>query len=208
MFMLMLDPLLFGVGGRDGEVFRMGVIARMLDGFGQFAGIGFGGVETDASAAAGEVDLSILGARNRFQSFFDVGDATGAGHAFDVEGDVSSVGCGGVVVMIVQHIHYPYSSAPRSEIVSGSVRHLLDPYTPIGYTESGIKSTLTFFIEDLNKNLSDRLKRVEGQVRGVERMLQEDQPCAQLLHQIPATQAALHGVSVVVLRNYLEPWFT
>src|SRR5882724_11640373 len=103
----------------------MGVIAGTFDGHRQPGRIGFGGVETDPSAAAGEVDLSILGARNRFQGFFDVGDATGAGHAFDVEGDVSSVGCRGVVVMIVQHIHYPYSSAPRSEIVSGSVRHLL-----------------------------------------------------------------------------------
>jgi DNA-binding FrmR family transcriptional regulator len=67
-----------------------------------------------------------------------------------------------------------------------------------------IKSTLTFFSEDLKQSLSDRLKRIEGQVRGVERMLQEDQPCAQVLHQVAATQAALHGVSVVVLRNYLE----
>jgi len=67
-----------------------------------------------------------------------------------------------------------------------------------------LKSTLTFFDDDLKQSLSDRLKRIEGQVRGVERMLQEDQPCAQVLHQISATQAALHGVSAVVLRNYLE----
>jgi len=67
-----------------------------------------------------------------------------------------------------------------------------------------LKSTLTFFSDELKQNLSDRLSRIEGQVRGVERMLQEDQPCAQVLHQIAATQAALHGVSVVVLRNYLE----
>jgi CsoR family transcriptional regulator, copper-sensing transcriptional repressor len=66
------------------------------------------------------------------------------------------------------------------------------------------KAALTLFSDDLKQNLSDRLKRVEGQVRGVERMLQEDEPCAQILHQIAATQAALHGVTAMVLRNYLE----
>jgi len=36
MLMLMLDSLLLGVGGGDGGVFGMGVVAGMLDGFGQF----------------------------------------------------------------------------------------------------------------------------------------------------------------------------
>ena len=63
---------------------------------------------------------------------------------------------------------------------------------------------LGFFSDDLKGHLSERLKRVEGQVRGVEKMLQENQPCPKVLQQISATVAAMNGVGALVLRNYLE----
>lgn len=67
---------------------------------------------------------------------------------------------------------------------------------------------LTFFNNDLKQNLSDRLKRIEGQLRGIDRMLQENQSCPQVLHQLSAAGSALHGVSSIVLRNYLESCVT
>ena len=70
------------------------------------------------------------------------------------------------------------------------------------------KPTLTFFNDDLKQNLSSRMKRIEGQVRGINRMLQENQPCPQVLQQLSAVQSALHGVSTLVLRNYLETCVT
>lgn len=63
---------------------------------------------------------------------------------------------------------------------------------------------LKMFNDELKQNLRDRLKRIEGQVRGIDAMLQEDKPCPQVLQQLSATGAALHGVSALVVRNYLE----
>lgn len=67
---------------------------------------------------------------------------------------------------------------------------------------------LNFFGDDLKRNLSERLRRVEGQVRGIDKMLQENQPCPQVLNQLSATASALHGVTTLVLRNYLESCVT
>lgn len=63
---------------------------------------------------------------------------------------------------------------------------------------------LTFFADDLKRSLSDRLNRVEGQVRGIDKMIQENQPCPRILHQLNAAASALHGVTEIVLRNYLD----
>jgi DNA-binding FrmR family transcriptional regulator len=63
---------------------------------------------------------------------------------------------------------------------------------------------IVYFDRDLKQDLSARLKRIEGQVRGLDRMLQADEPCPKVLNQIAATLAALRGVSTIVLRNYLE----
>jgi DNA-binding FrmR family transcriptional regulator len=49
-----------------------------------------------------------------------------------------------------------------------------------------------------------RLSRIEGQVRGVGRMIDEQRPCMEVLQQLAAVQAALRSVSKDVLRNYLE----
>lgn len=63
---------------------------------------------------------------------------------------------------------------------------------------------LTYYGDDLKQNLADRLRRVEGQVRGIAKMIHEDQPCPDVLHQLNATASALHGVTEIVLRNYLD----
>ena len=63
---------------------------------------------------------------------------------------------------------------------------------------------LAVFGDDLKRGLADRLKRIEGQVRGIDRMIQEDLPCPQVLHQLNAATSALHGVVEIVLRNYLD----
>jgi len=63
---------------------------------------------------------------------------------------------------------------------------------------------LTFFAEDIKQTLSDRLHRVEGQVRGIGKMIQENRPCPKVLHQLNAAASALHGVTEIVLRNYLD----
>ena len=49
-----------------------------------------------------------------------------------------------------------------------------------------------------------RLKRIEGQIRGVARMVEEDRYCADVITQITAVQEALRSVSRNLLRNHLS----
>jgi DNA-binding FrmR family transcriptional regulator len=54
------------------------------------------------------------------------------------------------------------------------------------------------------KDLLARLRRVEGQVRGLQNMVEESRYCVEILQQISATVQALHGASKQLLGNYLE----
>ena len=49
-----------------------------------------------------------------------------------------------------------------------------------------------------------RLRRIEGQVRGLERMIAEDTYCIDVLHQIAAVQGALHKVSLGLISEHLS----
>lgn len=48
-----------------------------------------------------------------------------------------------------------------------------------------------------------RLRRIEGQVRGLQRMVEEDRYCPDILMQIASVQEALKGVSRELVRNHL-----
>lgn len=50
--------------------------------------------------------------------------------------------------------------------------------------------------------LSKRLRRIEGQVRGVERMVEEERYCIDVITQISAVQAALDKVALGVLDDH------
>jgi DNA-binding FrmR family transcriptional regulator len=49
-----------------------------------------------------------------------------------------------------------------------------------------------------------RLKRIEGQVRGLQRMVEEERYCADILTQISSVQEALRSVSRELMRNHLK----
>jgi DNA-binding FrmR family transcriptional regulator len=49
-----------------------------------------------------------------------------------------------------------------------------------------------------------RLKRIEGQVRGLHRMVEEERYCADILTQVSSVQEALRAVGKLVMRNHLE----
>lgn len=61
-----------------------------------------------------------------------------------------------------------------------------------------------FVPDDRKTEIRDRLKRVRGQVEGLERMLDANRPCLEILTQISAAQEALRGVGRLTVRNYLE----
>ena len=56
----------------------------------------------------------------------------------------------------------------------------------------------------VKQRLSARLKRVEGQVRGIMRMVDEDQYCIDVMHQVAAVQGALAEVSRQLLTRHLD----
>ncbi len=56
----------------------------------------------------------------------------------------------------------------------------------------------------LAQDLLDRLARIEGQVRGVSKMIQERRPCDQVLTQIMAARAALEKVGAAVVTQSLD----
>lgn len=49
-----------------------------------------------------------------------------------------------------------------------------------------------------------RLRKIEGQIRGLQRMLEEDRPCRDVLAQVSSVQEALVGVSKTLMRNQLR----
>lgn len=49
-----------------------------------------------------------------------------------------------------------------------------------------------------------RLKRIEGQVRGIARMVDEDKYCIDILTQVSAINKALHAVSLALLEEHIE----
>lgn len=50
----------------------------------------------------------------------------------------------------------------------------------------------------------NRLRRIEGQVRGLQRMVEEDRYCADILIQIASVQEALRSVGRELMRNHLR----
>lgn len=52
--------------------------------------------------------------------------------------------------------------------------------------------------------LLNRLKRVEGQVRGIARMVEDDRYCIDVLTQIRAVRAALNKVETEILKGHLS----
>lgn len=56
--------------------------------------------------------------------------------------------------------------------------------------------------------LCSRLSRIEGQIRGLQRMVEEDRYCGDILDQIHSVQKALTSVGRVITRNHLETCVT
>ena len=54
------------------------------------------------------------------------------------------------------------------------------------------------------RDLMNRLKRIEGQVRGIQRMLEKDAYCTDILVQVAAVNAALNSFNKVLLSNHIR----
>ena len=54
------------------------------------------------------------------------------------------------------------------------------------------------------QGLVTRLNRIEGQIRGIRRMVQEPRLCVDILQQLAAAEAALNRISLAVLKHHVE----
>ena len=58
--------------------------------------------------------------------------------------------------------------------------------------------------EKEEKDLISRLNRIEGQVRGIKSMVQEERYCTDILVQVSAIQSALNGFTKLLLSNHIK----
>jgi len=130
----------------------------------------------------------------------------------------------GAVAMSLSTILVAVNAAPPAfEVSRGQPRHpdtgsrarpsLKLQDTPGGYTiclmvsrrSRTLKVLNDAFVPDERKaEVRKRLARLKGQVEGIERMLDQNRPCVEILTQISAAQEALRGAGRVMVRNYLE----
>ena len=57
---------------------------------------------------------------------------------------------------------------------------------------------------DLDQNITKRLNRIEGQIRGIKGMIDEEAYCDDILNQITAVRSALSSVSKIILENHVN----
>ena len=58
------------------------------------------------------------------------------------------------------------------------------------------------------KDLIHRLNRIEGQVRGIKKMVEDDRDCSEVLIQLAAVESAIRSTSRQILRNHMETCVT
>src|SRR5882672_2246459 len=69
--------------------------------------------------------------------------------------------------------------------------------TGLGHKAIGVDAEL----KDANQN---RLRRIEGQIRGLQKMVEQDRYCADVIVQIASVQEALRGVARNLMKNHLH----
>ena len=57
--------------------------------------------------------------------------------------------------------------------------------------------------ERIKKNVLSRMKRIEGQVRGIQRMIDEGKECEDILVQVRAVRSALQSANKLILKRYM-----
>jgi CsoR family transcriptional regulator, copper-sensing transcriptional repressor len=57
---------------------------------------------------------------------------------------------------------------------------------------------------ELKHSVGSRLRRIEGQVRGLQKMIEEERYCADVLMQLSSVQEALRGTGRALLHNHLK----
>jgi len=57
---------------------------------------------------------------------------------------------------------------------------------------------------NINKKLIARVRRIKGQIEGIERALNEQQPCAEVLRQLASARGAITGLTTQLMEDHLH----
>lgn len=57
---------------------------------------------------------------------------------------------------------------------------------------------------DVQKSMMTRLNRVEGQIRGIKKMIENETYCDDIINQIEASRAALKSIEMVLLESHIQ----
>lgn len=71
-------------------------------------------------------------------------------------------------------------------------------------SEEQIKGVALETTEPVTRNILSRLKNIEGQVRGLQRMVEADKYCIDILTQVSAARSALNSVGMKILRRHVD----
>src|SRR5258708_11787680 len=85
----------------------------------------------------------------------------------------------------------------RKEIRRASVANCACETGPGGCKAIGVD-------RDLKEANQNRLRRIEGQIRGLQKMVEEDRYCADIITQVASVQEALRGVARNLMKNHLH----
>lgn len=73
----------------------------------------------------------------------------------------------------------------------------------VGAPKAGGRKAVAVDADAKDRNLT-RLRRIEGQVRGLQRMIEEDRYCADIMTQVSSVHEALRAVGRELMRNHLR----
>jgi len=59
-------------------------------------------------------------------------------------------------------------------------------------------------MKKIKSDLIARLKRIEGQIKGVAKMIEEGRNCNEILIQIASIRSAMNKIGIIILENYLK----
>jgi DNA-binding FrmR family transcriptional regulator len=61
---------------------------------------------------------------------------------------------------------------------------------------------------EVKEDLLIRLRKIKGQISGLEKMIERDTSCSDILMQISAVRAAVGKVGMIIMQNYMRDCFT
>ncbi|HEX3276335.1 MAG TPA: metal-sensitive transcriptional regulator [Gemmatimonadales bacterium] len=81
---------------------------------------------------------------------------------------------------------------------------MTEPIVPCACARPGDGTHAVAVDPEIKRVVLNRLRRIEGQVRGLQKMMDDERYCADVLAQVSSVQEALRGVSRSLLHNHLK----